>query len=479
MKSFTKCRITAILTACLLFSAAAFGQDGKTAVFKEGDHLHIQFALNGSEVEISANEQLTVTPVVIGNGNRQELSPVVFTGRIRQKVNERRERLYGTPVVPAGTFSNVIVRRKPEELPGTAVVYAGEIPYEPWMAGGRLVLYRELNGCAGHRMALAPLVAAEIAAPLQPKLTFIVPDHDALKQRSERITAVVHFPQGRSVLLRGFADNSRQLARIDSLTAGLLAEQGFALDTIYLKGFASPEATYAFNTRLSANRVRAIRQYLLENFDLVDTEFVTDTEPEDWDSLRRWVVLSELPARDEVLAVIDTVRDPDARDAGIRSIDNGKTYNKLLREVYPQLRRVDYRIGYVVPAYTLEESRELIDTHPERLSLTEICTLAASYPIDSPERAHACAVAMEYYPDDPCACNNMAMLALRRGDTQAAHQYLSRCGSDPRVQNNLGVLCLIEGDTQKAQHCFSLAAKNGSEEAAYNLANFSRLDNKL
>lgn len=77
--------------------------------------------------------------------------------------------------------------------------------------------------------------------------------------------------------------------------------------------------------------------------------FITATEPEDWDSLRRWVVLSDLPARNEVLAVIDTVSDPDARDAGIRQIDNGATYLRLLHEVYPQLRRVDYRISYTLP----------------------------------------------------------------------------------------------------------------------------------
>ena len=41
--------------------------------------------------------------------------------------------------------------------------------------------------------------------------------------------------------------------------------------------------------------------------------------------------------------------------------------------------------------------------------------------------------------------------------------------------NNLGILCLIDGDTQKAQHCFSLAAEQGSDDAAYNLAHFAEL----
>lgn len=136
-----------------------------------------------------------------------------------------------------------------------------------------------------------PLVAAEIAPAVQPRLSFLVPT-DEPKRRSEQITAVIHFPQGRSVLLRGFADNSSQLARIDSLTARLLGNDGLSIENVYLKGYASPEDTYPYNTRLSANRVRSIRNYLQENFGLDSAVFITATEPEDWDSLRRWVVLS-------------------------------------------------------------------------------------------------------------------------------------------------------------------------------------------
>lgn len=195
----------------------------------------------------------------------------------------------------------------------------------------------------------------------------------------------------------------------------------------------------------------------------------------DWDSLRRWIVVSDLPVRDEVLSVIDEVSDPDARDAAIWKIDNGKTYLRLLHEVYPQLRRVDYRVEYLLPAFTTEQSRRLIESGPGQLSLAEMCRLAASYPEDSPERASVCAVASAYYPDDPCACNNSAMLALRQGDTQTARHYLSRCADDPRSLNNLGVLCLMEGDREKARHCFGLAADSGSADAAYNLAHFDEL----
>lgn len=473
MKRTTPYHLLGLLAACLLLFEGALAAADDPAAYRDGDRLFVRLPLR-PDFALKANEQLILTPVVV-NGERQELlPPMVFTGRIREKADLRRERLYGTAPLPDGAFGNVVVRHGRRHADEYAVLYEGEIPFERWMAGGRVVVYRDVEGC-GKRWSLPPLTAAQIAAPVRPQLSFLIPDR-APKRRSEQITAVVHFPQGRYVLLRGFADNGRQLARIDSLTARLAGSDSLRVDSIYLKGYASPEDTYAFNTRLSANRARSIRDYLQKKFDLYRADFTLASVPEDWDSLRRWVVHSDLPTRDDVLAVIDTIADPDARDAVIRRIDGGRTYLKLLHEVYPQLRRVDYRIGYTLPEYTVEQSRELIETHPEWLGVDELCRLAAAYPLDSPERAYVCAVAVECYPYDACACNNMAMLALRRGDVQTARQCLSRCVDDPRVQNNLGVLCLFEGDMQRAVHCFALAAENGSPEAVYNLAHWDALD---
>ena len=264
MKRHTKQRITGLLAVCLTFTAAVYGREGNPAAYRSGDRLCVRLPITAG-IDLPTNGQLTVTPVVSDGENQIQLAPVVFTGRIREKVNERRERLYGIPAVTEGVFSNTVIRRSRKNSSANAVLFEGDIPYEPWMAGARIVLYRDLEGCAQHRTALPPLVAAEIAPAVQPRLSFLVPA-DEPKRRSEQITAVIHFPQGRSVLLRGFADNSSQLARIDSLTARLLGNDGLSVENVYLKGYASPEDTYPYNTRLSANRVRSIRNYLQENF---------------------------------------------------------------------------------------------------------------------------------------------------------------------------------------------------------------------
>ena len=150
MKRHTKQRITGLLAVCLTFTAAVYGREGNPAAYRNGDRLCVRLPITAG-IDLPANGQLTVTPVVSNGENQILLAPVVFTGRIREKVDERRERLYGIPAVPEGVFSNTVIRRSRKNPSANAVLFEGDIPYEPWMAGGQIVLYRDLEGCAGHR----------------------------------------------------------------------------------------------------------------------------------------------------------------------------------------------------------------------------------------------------------------------------------------------------------------------------------------
>ena len=97
MKRHTLHRITGLLAACLITAATAYGREGKPAAYRDGDRLCIKLPI-AAGMDLPANGQLTVTPVVTDGEHRMQLAPVVFTGRIREKVDERRERLYGVPV---------------------------------------------------------------------------------------------------------------------------------------------------------------------------------------------------------------------------------------------------------------------------------------------------------------------------------------------------------------------------------------------
>lgn len=138
------------------------------------------------------------------------------------------------------------------------------------------------------------------------------------------------------------------------------------------------------------------------------------------------------------------------------------------------------RIAFIVPAEALDPMEAELNmckvyTRPESYTLAQLCALSAAYPLDSPECAYICSVAMERFPDDPCVSNNMAALAIRRGDVRMAYECLDRFVDEPLVQNNLGIVWLIKNDRTNARRCFENARSNGSSEGAYNLAHFESL----
>ena len=248
-----------------------------------------------------------------------------------------------------------------------------------------------------------------------------------------------------------------------------------AVDSITLIGYASPEGNYAYNTRLSGSRAQSLKNYLERIYTPDKYVLMTVAASEDWDGLRESIVQTNLPYQVQLLSIIDSIPDPDARDNYIRKLDGGQTYTYLLTNLYPPLRRVVCDACYVVKPFTTEQAKQRLSTHPEQLSLNEMYLIARSYPPGSPQFNALFAEMLSYYPDNAVARNNLAASALESGDTQRARTCLQQVSSSPGVQNNLGVLLYQEGKVEEAKHCFEMACANGCREAAFNLQEIKHL----
>ena len=106
-----------------------------------------------------------------------------------------------------------------------------------------------------------------------------------------------------------------------------------------------------------------------------------DWKGEDWEGFIR--ALGDFPnllKRDEVYEVIE--RYPDERDfceLQLQKLVPPTIYHRLLTEIYPALRRNEYRIEYNVRNFNLEEARRMVDERPDLLSLSEMYKVADSY----------------------------------------------------------------------------------------------------
>lgn len=175
---------------------------------------------------------------------------------------------------------------------------------------------------------------------------------------------------------------------------------------------------------------------------------------------------SHLPDRDQILSIIDSRDNYDRKEMRLRET---QSYDRLLSDYYPVLRRVDYRIEYRVRDFNLAESRDMLSRSPDHLSPYELYEVAGKYEKESEKWNDLLELTVKLHPEDPVANINAAGVLLNRGDLVAAKICLDKVSDLPGAWNNLGVYYLYSGDLQRATEYFAKAIVAGVEEASWNM----------
>lgn len=175
--------------------------------------------------------------------------------------------------------------------------------------------------------------------------------------------------------------------------------------------------------------------------------------PEDWEGLRRFVEGSHLTHRDEILRLIDSDMEPDAKDRKIK-VNYRDDYAYLLREVYPGLRHSDYVVRYEVRAYTdPEEIKHLLRTQPQKLSLEEMYFVAQDMEPGSEEYNETFEIAVRMFPEDATANLNAANTAMRLGNLPLAEKYLEKSGDTSEAAYARGIHAAFPAIMRWPKHC--------------------------
>ncbi len=306
---------------------------------------------------------------------------------------------------------------------------------------------------------------------VKPTFVYITPEVETRKERAETGTAYLDFPVGKSQILRNFRNNAIELEKINQTISSVIKDRDITPKGIYLKGFASPEGSYSSNKQLAENRVKALRDFIAGTYNLKTDFFTLDAEPEDWSGFKTKILESNarIPSQNEVLLIIDSDDNPDVKERNLRALDRGVPYRYVLNEIFPSLRRTEYRIDYTVRGFSLEESREIIKTRPQYLSLNEMFAVANSYQPGSPEYNEVFDIAVRLYSSDPVANLNAANIAMSKGDLDAAKRYLAKSGNSAEVTHAKGILNLLEGNMDEAKHFLEEALREGIKGAEKNL----------
>lgn len=303
-----------------------------------------------------------------------------------------------------------------------------------------------------------------------PALPFIMPEREETKRRMIAGRAFLDFPVNETIIYPKYRRNPQELRRICNTISHALFDKSIQVTSISLHGYASPESPYSNNTRLATGRTTALMQFLRTKYKISESLFHNEFTPEDWGNLRGFIATEgrrrvkgdiwyenasiletpEAPAcvrnnRDELLRVIDLDMDPDEKELLLKRVAGGEPYKWLLKNVYPGLRHTDYVVEYVVRSYPVKESKRIIYTHPEALSVEEMYRVAKSYDEGSDGWFDALTIAANQYPEDKTANLNAACACVKLKRLTDAKRYMKGAGDTRQARYLADIIKAMEG----------------------------------
>lgn len=426
---------------------------------KQGALMAVNMKLDLQSLQVPSNKAVVITPVIRNGADYQELTSVGVYGKRRYI---QYQRVYGGMVTGEDELSF-----KASKAPAD-YSYSQVIPFKDWMKGASLELHVEEYGCCRSLLCdntSEPLASfAQISdVPVQP--AFIMPKTESVKRRQLAGRAYIDFPVNKTVIYPDYRRNPIELAKIKATIDSIKGDEDITVKALSLKGYASPESSWANNTRLAKGRTLALKDYVMKLYHFKSSSINTSYEPEDWAGLKAYVEKSNINNKDAILAIINSGMEPDAREWKLKTT-YPQEYRFLLDHVYPGLRHCDYVIEYDIRSYSdVSEIAQVFKTHPQKLSLKELYLLANTYPKDSQDYADVFETAARMYPTDTTANLNAANCALTRGDLVAAERYLAKSGNTPQAAYARGIFAAKKGDKETAISQMKVAHEGGVAQA--------------
>ena len=415
-------------------------------VSRVGEDVIVDMKLDLSHIEVGRNRTLVYRPLLMKEDSVAELTPIIVNGRVRHIQYQRLER--------AEDFPNEIEIRRENGTEQT-LDYHARVPFTDWMNKSEVVMVCDLCGCGweslqNDRSSLFPVNL--IHEPVVPAVLYITPLAE-VKVREKSGSAYLDFPVNQTVIRPDYRRNSTELAAIDATIQSVEDDPNATITKVTIKGYASPEGSYANNQRLAEGRSNALLEYVKKLHDFGNAEFSVSSEPEDWEGLEKRIESSSIADKEEWLAII---RDSEPADLDRKEwkLKQLPTYREVLNTIYPALRHSDYTVEYHIRNFTTDEAREMLYKDPSQLSLEEMYRVAQTYEVGSESYNEVFEIAVRLYPDDPISNLNAANTALLNRNATAARRYLTKAADGPEKRLAEGVASWLEGDTDQARSIF-------------------------
>ena len=238
------------------------------------------------------------------------------------------------------------------------------------------------------------------------------------------------------------------------------------INKLEVSGYASPDGGEDLNEKLATQRQKAAQQFLQKQLkkQKVSANIDSEVTAEDWEGFKKMMENSNIQDKELVLRVLSMYTDPEEREAQIKNLS--AVYKNIADDILPQLRRSRLILTTDLIGKSDDEIQKLAKEDPAQLSLEELL-YAATLESDMNEQAKIYSKAIEQYPNDARAYNNLGLIYFKQGNIAEARRCYTKALAiepvNPDINYNAGVAALADNDLKKAEEYLGKAAGTSAD----------------
>lgn len=163
-------------------------------------------------------------------------------------------------------------------------------------------------------------------------------------------SGVLYFRFDEALVDSGYANNGKTIEALGKLFSDkVLASR---IDSVHIYAYASPEGARLYNEQLAYRRATAAKEYLTLNYPLINGDCIRlFPKGEAWDGLWKIIVWdTEIPEREELMMIMDQVKDTEKRKGLLKFLNGGRAYRYIEKNVLPRLRNAAICTVWMKPA---------------------------------------------------------------------------------------------------------------------------------
>ena len=254
-----------------------------------------------------------------------------------------------------------------------------------------------------------------------------------------------------------------------------------ATQKLYVHGYASPDGPEKFNDKLSAARSESGKKAAEELLKELGLSLDASSYGEDWEGFKELVAASDIEDKALILSVLESYNSSTEREAQIKNMSS--VFSALKDEILPQLRRAQLVNSSDITGKTDDEMAALVRAGKfAELDEKEMLHIASTGKLTAAEKVATLEAAAREYKS-AVAYNNLGVAYAEVGEGAKAADAFAKAvkagGNSSAINNNLALVNLMNGNTEAAKAYTMNASKEAKALAAAAEGNYAQAQSQL